>query len=40
MRAYLLIPILAPLFACQLVAAEAKTLRMAYDSDPTSLDPH
>jgi len=40
MRAHLLIPILAPLFACQLVAAEAKTLRMAYDSDPTSLDPH
>jgi peptide/nickel transport system substrate-binding protein len=40
MRAYLLIPILAALLACQLVAAEAKTLRMAYDSDPTSLDPH
>ena len=40
MRAYLLISILAPLFASQLVAAEAKTLRMAYDSDPTSLDPH
>jgi peptide/nickel transport system substrate-binding protein len=40
MRAYLLIPVLVPLFAFQLVAAEAKTLRMAYDSDPTSLDPH
>jgi peptide/nickel transport system substrate-binding protein len=40
MRAYLLIPILTALVACQVAAAEAKTLRMAYDSDPTSLDPH
>ena len=33
---------LTALFALGLVAlpAEAKTLRMAYDSDPTSLDPH
>jgi hypothetical protein len=35
MRAYLLIPILTALVACQVAAAEAKTLRMAYDSDPT-----
>ena len=40
MRAYLLIPIFAALVACQVAAADAKTLRMAYDSDPTSLDPH
>ena len=40
MRAYLLIPIFAALVACQVAAADAKTLRMAYDSDPTSFDPH
>jgi peptide/nickel transport system substrate-binding protein len=44
MRASLLIPIFAFLglfFATAVIAsAEAKTLRMAYDSDPTSLDPH
>jgi peptide/nickel transport system substrate-binding protein len=40
MRAYLVIPLLAALLACQVAAADAKTLRMAYDSDPTSLDPH
>jgi peptide/nickel transport system substrate-binding protein len=39
MRAHLLIAIVALLIACP-VAATAKTLRMAYDSDPTSLDPH
>jgi len=37
MRQLLIIPILAVLALGQ---AEAKTLRMAYDSDPTSLDPH
>jgi peptide/nickel transport system substrate-binding protein len=40
MRAYFLIATLAALVICQVAAAEAKTLRMAYDSDPTSLDPH
>ena len=41
MRALLLLPIVALLIAAGAVtAAEAKTLRMAYDSDPTSLDPH
>ena len=39
MRAHLLIAIVALLIACP-VAATAKTLRMAYDLDPTSLDPH
>ena len=32
--------LLALLCAGTLASAEAKTLRMAYDSDPTSLDPH
>jgi peptide/nickel transport system substrate-binding protein len=36
----LAIPVLALLILGQAVAAEAKTLRMAYDADPTSLDPH
>ncbi len=37
MRQFLIIPILVVLALSQ---AEAKALRMAYDSDPTSLDPH
>jgi peptide/nickel transport system substrate-binding protein len=40
MRRLLIIPILAFLALGHATAAEAKTLRMAYDSDPTSLDPH
>ena len=28
------------LLTCLAVPATAKTLRMAYDADPTSLDPH
>jgi len=35
-----LIAFLAIFSLCAPQAAEAKTLRMAYDSDPTSLDPH
>jgi peptide/nickel transport system substrate-binding protein len=35
------VPLLALIVLCLAVLpAEAKTLRMAYDSDPTSLDPH
>jgi peptide/nickel transport system substrate-binding protein len=40
MRSLLLLPVLALLALGQAQTAEAKTLRMAYDSDPTSLDPH
>jgi peptide/nickel transport system substrate-binding protein len=40
MRRLLIIPLLAFLVLGHAVVAEAKTLRMAYDSDPTSLDPH
>ena len=37
-RLLLLTALLA--FSGVFAAAEAKTLRMAYDADPTSLDPH
>jgi peptide/nickel transport system substrate-binding protein len=40
MRVFLLIALLVALASGTPQAAEAKTLRMAYDSDPTSLDPH
>ena len=40
MRPFLIVTFLAVLAFCVPHAAEAKTLRMAYDSDPTSLDPH
>ena len=40
MRPIFLVSLVALLAFCPLQAAEAKTLRMAYDSDPTSLDPH
>jgi peptide/nickel transport system substrate-binding protein len=40
MRVFLIAPILALLAVCVPQAVAAKTLRMAYDSDPTSLDPH
>ncbi|MGZ8416457.1 MAG: ABC transporter substrate-binding protein, partial [Methyloceanibacter sp.] len=39
MRAFFLALLVALLAVCPLQAG-AKTLRMAYDSDPTSLDPH
>ena len=40
MRLCLIVTFLAILALCAPAVAEAKTLRMAYDSDPTSLDPH
>ena len=40
MRRLLVIALLAALASGAIQAAQAKTLRMAYDSDPTSLDPH
>ena len=40
MRRLLVIALLAALASGAPQAAQAKTLRMAYDSDPTSLDPH
>lgn len=40
MRLLLIVTFLAVVALCASQAAEAKTLRMAYDSDPTSLDPH
>jgi peptide/nickel transport system substrate-binding protein len=40
MRRSLRIVLLAALAVSASQAAQAKTLRMAYDSDPTSLDPH
>ena len=40
MRLFLLAVVAALLAFGPLAQAEAKTLRMAYDSDPTSLDPH
>ena len=40
MRRLLIVSLLAFLVLGHAQAAEAKTLRMAYDSDPTSLDPH
>lgn len=40
MRPFLALLLLALLALGHPQAAEAKTLRMAYDSDPTSLDPH
>ena len=40
MRLCLLVTLVAALVAWVPQAAHAKTLRMAYDSDPTSLDPH
>jgi peptide/nickel transport system substrate-binding protein len=40
MRLTLLAVFIALVGACASPAVEAKTLRMAYDSDPTSLDPH
>jgi len=40
MRLFLIAASLALFAACAPQGIEAKTLRMAYDSDPTSLDPH
>ncbi|MEX1059649.1 MAG: ABC transporter substrate-binding protein, partial [Methyloceanibacter sp.] len=40
MRLFLIVTFLAALALGVPEAAQAKTLRMAYDSDPTSLDPH
>jgi len=40
MRVLAILPILALLLCGPAVAAGGKTLRMAYDADPTSLDPH
>ena len=40
MHRFLIVPILALLICGPAVAAGGKTLRMAYDADPTSLDPH
>jgi peptide/nickel transport system substrate-binding protein len=40
MRRFLLLALLAALAVSASQAAQAKILRMAYDSDPTSLDPH
>ena len=40
MRLFLIVTVLAALTSGAPEAAQAKTLRMAYDSDPTSLDPH
>ncbi|MBC8020148.1 MAG: ABC transporter substrate-binding protein [Methyloceanibacter sp.] len=40
MRLFLLVASVALFAACAAQGAAAKTLRMAYDSDPTSLDPH
>src|SRR3989337_3337508 len=40
MRVFLIVTFLAVFASCAPGAAQAKTLRMAYDSDPTSLDPH
>jgi peptide/nickel transport system substrate-binding protein len=40
MRRFLALVVLAVFASCAPQASGAKTLRMAYDSDPTSLDPH
>jgi peptide/nickel transport system substrate-binding protein len=40
MRLLLVLPLLALLVLGHAPALEAKTLRLAYDADPTSLDPH
>ena len=40
MRLFLIAALLAAFASSAPQAAQAKTLRMAYDSDPTSLDPH
>jgi len=40
MRLVLILPILALLICGSALAAGGKTLRMAYDADPASLDPH
>ena len=40
MRRFFIVTVLTALVAWAPQAAHAKTLRMAYDSDPTSLDPH
>ena len=40
MRLCLIVTLVAALASWVPQAAQAKTLRMAYDSDPTSLDPH
>ena len=40
MRRFFLASLVAFVAFVPLQAAEAKTLRMAYDADPTSLDPH
>ena len=40
MRLVLILPVLALLVCGSAVAAGGKTLRMAYDADPASLDPH
>jgi len=40
MRLFLIVALLVALAFGAPQAAQAKTLRMAYDSDPTSLDPH
>jgi len=40
MRLVLILPVLALLMCGSALAADGKTLRMAYDADPASLDPH
>ena len=40
MRLVLILPVLALLMCGSALAAGGKTLRMAYDADPASLDPH
>ena len=40
MRPFLIFPVLALLLCGSALAAGGKTLRMAYDADPASLDPH
>jgi peptide/nickel transport system substrate-binding protein len=40
MRPFLIFPVLTLLLCGSALAADGKTLRMAYDADPTSLDPH
>jgi len=40
MRLVLILPVLALLICGSALAAGGKTLRMAYDADPASLDPH
>ncbi len=40
MRLALILSVFALLFCGPVVAGDGKTLRMAYDADPASLDPH